>query len=387
MESNSSLIKSNRLSHLMELNQNKKEDEVLWNKISIGVNCKVPQFFKPKIIKFNAKNNNNKDKLIILQNKRPFTNQKLRLIFKNDIPIITNRQISHKNIKFFQNRKKNFFKGNLNWLIKSLSFQKLEENNNNFKDEIRDIFLPKILKNNNSITNSKKNIRNNKNKMRLILSKSNSENNLRITSGMLNSKRLYKARDNKVSVNSFMINSLKNNSLTDEEEENKSFFNKYRGFTSRNVMNNKKNSNNFFIKRYTKTGMLQSLFNKYSSANYSINKSNISENMNNNSINDTNNTLTKNTYLTKLKNEDMSYLSQRYNTLLSNIKKNNTQIININKKININCLLSKVNENLKKEKIFFNKNKRTIYELEKESSYRRVKKFEDFINKLYKEKT
>ena len=72
--------------------------------------------------------------------------------------------------------------------------------------------------------------------------------------------------------------------------------------------------------------------------------------------------------------------------MLLNIKKNNTQIININKKIYINCLLSKVNEKLKKEKLFVDKNKKTIYELDKESSYRRVKRFEDFINKLYKEK-
>ena len=45
-----------------------------------------------------------------------------------------------------------------------------------------------------------------------------------------------------------------------------------------------------------------------------------------------------------------------------------------------------MNEKLKKEKLFVDKNKKTIYELDKESSYRRVKRFEDFINKLYKEK-
>ena len=58
--------------------------------------------------------------------------------------------------------------------------------------------------------------------------------------------------------------------------------------------------------------------------------------------------------------------------------------MNINKKIYINCLLSKVNENIKREKILLDKNKKTIFELDKESSYRRVKNFENFINKIYK---
>lgn len=385
MESNSSLIKSNRFSHLIELNQDKKELDPVFNRISIGVNCKVPQLFKPKIIKFNFQNND-KNNLVIIPNKRPFTNQKLKLVFKNDVPIISNPRVNYKNIKFVQSKRKNVFKGNLNWLLKSLSFRNLEEDKDIFKNETKDNFLPKIFKINRSLRKSKSNSRNNKNVIRLDLFKNESEKNLKITSGMLNSKKLYNERDSKFSLHSFMISSPKNNSINDEEEDNKSFFNKNRDFTSRNVLSNKKNANKYFIQRYTKTGLLNSIYQKYGSVNHSLNRSNLSENLNFNSTSDINSSQNKITYLTKLKNDDISHISERYNNMLLNIKKNNTQIININKKIYINCLLSKVNEKLKKEKLFVDKNKKTIYELDKESSYRRVKKFEDFINKLYKEK-
>ena len=385
MESNNSLIKSNRFSHLIELNQDKKEFIPIFNKISIGVNCKVPQLFKPKIIKFNLKNNE-KSNLVILPNKRPFTNQRLKLIFKNDIPIISNPQIKNKNIKFVQSKRKNVYRGNLNWIIKSLSFRNLEEDKDIFKDETKENFLPKIFKINKSFSKSKSISRNNKKAIRLNIFKSESEKNLKITSGMLNSKKLYNNRDNKFSLHSFMISSPRNNSLNDEEEDNKSFFNKHKDFTPRNIINNKKKANKHFIQRYTKTGLLNNLYQKFSRVNYSINRSNFSENLNFNSTNDINNAQKNNTYLIRLKNDDISHISERYNNMLLNIKKNNTQIININKKIYINCLLSKVNEKLKKEKLFVDKNKKTLYELDKESSYRRVKKFEDFINKLYKEK-
>ena len=385
MESNSSLIKSNRFSHLIELNQDKKELDPIFNRISIGVNCKVPQLFKPKIIKFNFQNND-KNNLVIIPNKRPFTNQKLKLVFKNDVPIISNPRVNYKNIKFVQSKRKNVFKGNLNWLLKSLSFRNLEEDKDIFKNKTKDNFLPKIFKINRSLRKSKSNSRNNKNVIRLDLFKNESEKNLKITSGMLNSKKLYNERDSKFSLHSFMISSPKNNSINDEEEDNKSFFNKNRDFTSRNVLSNKKNANKYFIQRYTKTGLLNSIYQKYGSVNHSLNRSNLSENLNFNSTSDINSSQNKITYLTKLKNDDISHISERYNNMLLNIKKNNTQIININKKIYINCLLSKVNEKLKKEKLFVDKNKKTIYELDKESSYRRVKKFEDFINKLYKEK-
>ena len=385
MESNSSLIKSNKLSHLPELDLDKTKDDPFWNKISIGINCNVPQFFKPKMININIKSTNTK-KIIIFPNEKPFTNKTLKLIFKNDIPNVPKRRINLKNSKLIQSPKKNKFKGNLNWLIKSLSSQKFEENKI-FKDDIRDNFLPKILKMNQNIKKRKMNSRNYIKPLKMSLSKSASGKDLRITSGMLNSKRLYKERDDKLSINSFMIKSHKNISISDEEKDNKSFLSDNKNINSRNNISNKINANKYFIKKYTKTGMLNNIFKKYPNSNYSHNKSSFSENANHNSLSDNSIAQRDYTFLTKIKDEYISHLSQRYNNIISNIKKNNTQIININKQINVNCLLSKVNENLKREQLFLDINKKTLYELEKESSYRRVKKFEDFINKLYKEKT
>ena len=87
---------------------------------------------------------------------------------------------------------------------------------------------------------------------------------------MLSSKRLLKERNNKLKINSFMINSAKKyNSLTDEEEEKKSVKDMNKDFTSRNNINNKRKINHFFINRYTKTAMLNNLFQKYTSINTS----------------------------------------------------------------------------------------------------------------------
>ena len=86
----------------------------------------------------------------------------------------------------------------------------------------------------------------------------------------------------------------------------------------------------------------------------------------------------------KYNESHLTKISKRYDNILSKIKRNNSKIMNINKKIYINCLLSKANENIKREKILLDKNKKTFFELDKESSYRRVKNFENFINKIYK---
>ena len=73
------------------------------------------------------------------------------------------------------------------------------------------------------------------------MEKEQKDQNFRITCGMLSSKRLLKERNNKLKINSFMINSAKKyNSLTDEEEEKKSVKDMNKDFTSRNNINNKR---------------------------------------------------------------------------------------------------------------------------------------------------
>ena len=384
VRSNSSLIKSNSFSHLLDFNTEKKYKEPIWNRISKGINCNNEiHLLKPKIIDLMTKKNVTK-KIVLNEYKKPFTNEKLNLVFKNNIPIFSNKKFNFKHIKYIKSTRNHIFKGNFNWLINSLSYKNLDANNSLFNIERAENFLPKILRLNNN--SQEHNIKKSKSGTNLYLEKEQKDQNFRITCGMLSSKRLLKERNNKLKINSFMINSAKKyNSLTDEEEEKKSVKDMNKNFTSRNNINNKRKINNFFINRYTKTAMLNNLFQKYSSINNSTNRCNLSENINLSTFNDKNNNeQSKINFIMKLKNKGISHLSERYNNILSKIKKNNSQIININKKIYINCLLSKVGEDLKKEKIFLDKNKKTIFELDKESSYRRIKKIENIITKLYK---
>ena len=384
VRSNSSLIKSNSFSHLLDFNTEKKYKEPIWNRISKGINCNNEiHLLKPKIIDLMTKKNVTK-KIVLNEYKKPFTNEKLNLVFKNNIPIFSNKKFNFKHIKYIKSTRNHIFKGNFNWLINSLSYKNLDTNNSLFNVERAENFLPKILRLNNN--SQEHNIKKSKSGTNLYMEKEQNEQNFRITCGMLSSKRLLKERNNKLKINSFMINSAKKyNSLTDEEEEKKSVKDMNKDFTSRNNINNKRKINHFFINRYTKTAMLNNLFQKYSSINNSTNRCNLSENINLSTFNDKNNNeQSKINFIMKLKNKGISHLSERYNNILSKIKKNNSQIININKKIYINCLLSKVGEDLKKEKIFLDKNKKTIFELDKESSYRRIKKIENIITKLYK---
>lgn len=384
VRSNSSLIKSNSFSHLLDFNTEKKYQEPIWNRISKGINCDNEiHLLKPKIIDLMAKRNVTK-KIVLNEYKKPFTNAKLNLVFKNNIPIFSNKKFNFKHIKYIKSTRNHIFKGNFNWLINSLSYKNLDANNSLFNIERAENFLPKILRLNNN--SQEHNIKKNKSGTNLYLEKEQKDQNFRITCGMLSSKRLLKERNNKLKINSFMINSAKKyNSLTDEEEEKKSVKDMNKDFTSRNNINNKRKINHFFINRYTKTAMLNNLFQKYTSINNSTNRCNLSENINLSTFNDKNNNeQSKINFIMKLKNKGISHLSERYNNILSKIKKNNSQIININKKIYINCLLSKVGEDLKKEKIFLDKNKKTIFELDKESSYRRIKKIENIITTLYK---
>ena len=384
VRSNSSLIKSNSFSHLLDFNTEKKYKEPIWNRISKGINCNNEiHLLKPKIIDLMTKKNVTK-KIVLNEYKKPFTNEKLNLVFKNNIPIFSNKKFNFKNIKYIKSTRNHIFKGNFNWLINSLSYKNLDTNNSLFNVERAENFLPKILRLNNN--SQEHNIKKSKSGTNLYLEKEQNEQNFRITCGMLSSKRLLKERNNKLKINSFMINSAKKyNSLTDEEEEKKPVKDMNKDFTSRNNINNKRKINNFFINRYTKTAMLNNIFQKYSSINNSTNRCNLSENINLSTFNDKNNNeQSKVNFIMKLKNKGISHLSERYNNILSKIKKNNSQIININKKIYINCLLSKVGEDLKKEKIFLDKNKKTIFELDKNSSYRRIKKIENIVTKLYK---
>ena len=94
-----------------------------------------------------------------------------------------------------------------------------------------------------------------------------------------------------------------------------------------------------------------------------------------------------NTFLTKLTNKndniDINKIINRHNNLILSIKKNNHKIIDKDKNTYINCLLSNAQNELNKDKILYRNNGKTIYELDKDFSYKRLKHFENIINKLF----
>ena len=191
---------------------------------------------------------------------------------------------------------------------------------------------------------------------------------------------------------------------------------------------NKSNSTSkiFKDKKYNIFGMLNQLFHYYSSESNNINKklnkkyvSSINyrnsssdfdtieikkNNIENNdscfhTIDLVKNTYEddSNTFLTKLQNYNISnidkkdkvfnfsnFCKKRYS--LSEIKKNNDEIMDNDKKISIDCILSKVQKDISIKKILYKYIDKTLYEFENDPTYLRVKEFEEKIIKILKNK-
>ena len=246
------------------------------------------------------------------------------------------------------------------------------------------------------------------------------------TTGMLNKKRLIHHKINKITINSLIMNAVQNNHLL---INNYSKLNHIYSRNNRNNLNynlnskqetNKENFIKLNLKRkLTKIGLLNNLYHKYSSVSNDVNNSNtidinsqnkekkieifndnssnisidlgkeISEMTHNINKNNHNNGRNR-TFLTKMTkstdNIDINKIIYRHNNEIWNIKKKNEGIIDIDQKIYINCLLSKVESNIQRDKIVYENNGKTIYEFDKEFSYRRLKRFENLINKLIAKK-
>ena len=98
-----------------------------------------------------------------------------------------------------------------------------------------------------------------------------------------------------------------------------------------------------------------------------------------------------NTFITKLSVENESKKQKIDNTnkkreKLKELKlfENNKNIINYDQKVTIDCLLSKVKENIEQDKLVYNNIDKTTFELQKEPTYKKVKKFESIIDKIIK---
>ena len=219
---------------------------------------------------------------------------------------------------------------------------------------------------------------------------------------MISRKRLNKLKKKKMTI-SALYNIIKNkNELM--ENEYRSFDNIYNINEKYNLnLNLKEKNNNSYInknrvqRKLTKNGLLAYLFHKYSTVNNNkgcnpkkkeekVDIDDISSNVSFDLGKDDNNNKSSQTFLTKLKvnndNLDISKIMNRHNYLIWSIKKNNHKIIDKDKNIYINCLLSKVESELNRDKILYKNNGKTIYELDKEFSYKRLKRFENIVNKF-----
>ena len=337
MEPNYYLIKSNSLAHLFELKNNKTIETSNLFKSSLDINLYNNKILKPKKINVFVKSRTKNEYIKI------FADSKLREAINSEIPKNENKLIDKKEYKT-RNLRNKFFKGNL---ISSFSDKNFDRKNifyNNGNNQ--DFILPKIIQNDSYFKNKETNItKNNEDKLKLTMDTNDNEKYFRMNSGLMNSKRLYLQRFNKLKINS-MNNSFKNKDFIDDEKNAKTLINLRKEYNSRNILNNKLKENKILLKRYTKPTILGYLNEKYSSINFS-----------NNSINKYN-FKDSSKFDTNKRDEYLSIsISRRYHNLVSKIKKNNSKIYNFNNKININILFSKVGKKLERNKIIYDINK------------------------------
>ena len=102
-----------------------------------------------------------------------------------------------------------------------------------------------------------------------------------------------------------------------------------------------------------------------------------------------------NTFITKLSVEkkpkkdvwninDIKRNKKRLKLKQLKIYENNKNIINMDQKVYIDCLYSKVKEKIEPDKLIYEHIDKTTFELQRESSYKKVKKFESLIDRIVK---
>jgi hypothetical protein len=232
-------------------------------------------------------------------------------------------------------------------------------------------------------------------------------------SAMLGSNDIYANISRIIKIRSFS-NICKDNDLSNDkysEENNINEIDSKYNLNLNSKIKYKKLNSIFNGKKYTKFGILNKLFEYYSSkSNNGISPNN--ENMenkssnyinfskSNNSIIDNNDEMSKNNidesniFLTKIKS-NKNESEEKYNKFsvtrfisdrcsVGDINKRNKKIIEDNKKVSIDCLLSKIERKISVKKILYKYLDKTIYEIENDKSYTRLKEFEKNILDILK---
>ena len=230
---------------------------------------------------------------------------------------------------------------------------------------------------------------------------------------MLGSNDIYANIPRIIKIRSFS-NICKDNDLSNDkysEENNINEIDSKYNLNLNSKIKYKKLNSIFHGKKYTKFGILNKLFEYYSSqSNNGISPNN--ENMenkssnyinfskSNNSIIDNNDEMSKNNidesniFLTKIKS-NKNESEEKYNKFsvtrfisdrcsVGDINKRNKKIIEDNKKVSIDCLLSKIERKISVKKILYKYLDKTIYEIENDKSYTRLKEFEKNILDILK---
>ena len=232
-------------------------------------------------------------------------------------------------------------------------------------------------------------------------------------SAMLGSNDIYANIPRIIKIRSFS-NICKDNDLSNDkysEENNINEIDSKYNLNLNSKIKYKKLNSIFHGKKYTKFGILNKLFEYYSSqSNNGISPNN--ENMenkssnyinfpkSNNSIIDNNDEMSKNNidesniFLTKIKS-NKNESEEKYNKFsvtrfisdrcsVGDINKRNKKIIEDNKKVSIDCLLSKIERKISVKKILYKYLDKTIYEIENDKSYTRLKEFDKNILDILK---
>ena len=248
---------------------------------------------------------------------------------------------------------------------------------------------------------------------------------------MMEPINLYKNKERKISVCSYINKMPGNQSLQENYKVIKDINminDKYNLKLNLYTNKNKSTAQIFDGKKYTKIGKLSKLFQYYSSdtnnsiknyknynkfTNSTYRTKSVDLNINENKVitkNDycdsDNNTFEvikdtceddSNTFLTKLNNYNYNSSKRKKNEFnvsrlikkrcsLSDIKRNNEEIINNDKMIYIDCLISKFNKDISVKKILYKYIDKTLYEFEDNPSYKRIKDFENNITNILKNK-
>ena len=204
----------------------------------------------------------------------------------------------------------------------------------------------------------------------------------------------YLNRNNKINFNTpqrMTKNCLKNYLFFKFSSSSPNSINMYSINTTQNE-NNSKKRNMANLKKSIYRNINNEIIKKNPLSDYDFEYESF-DNSKKNNINEDNNT---NSLITKInidKNEKQTlnndFISIQENNL--NIKNDdlftkNKNIINHDQKVSIDCLYSKVISKLEPKILVYKSIDKTTFELQKESSYKRFKKFESMVDKLIKTK-